>query len=114
MAKYHGNIGFVEQYESKPGVWTNRIVERECYGDVLNWNYNSRSSSETTNEELGINNQISIVANDYAFKNFQFMQYIVYMGVKWKITSVSVQYPRLILSIGGLYNAKSPNTPVAT
>lgn len=105
MAKFHGNIGFAEQYESKPGVWSNRIVEREYFGDVLNFFYTASNGSETTNDELGINNQISIVANEYAFQNFQFMRYIVYMGVKWRITKVDVNYPRLELSIGGVYNA---------
>ena len=105
MAKYHGNVGFTEQYESKPGVWSERIVERECYGDVPSSYFSARSTSETTNDELTLSNQISIVGNKYAFENFQFMKYIVYMGVKWRITKVDVQYPRLVLSIGGVYNA---------
>ena len=106
MAKFHGNIGFVEQYNSKPGVWSSeRIVEREYYGDVLSSYFSARSTSETTNDELTLSNQISIVANKYAFENFQFMKYIVHMGVKWEITKVDVQYPRLVLSIGGVYNA---------
>ena len=105
MAKYHGNVGFAEQVETAPGVWSERIVEKECYGDVLSAYYNARTGSETTNDELTINNRISIVANDYAFKNFQFMKYVVYMGTKWEISNVEVSYPRLILSIGGVYNA---------
>lgn len=105
MAKFHGNIGFTEQYNSKPGVWSERIVEREYYGDTLSSYFSARSTSETTNDELTLSNQISIVANKYAFENFQFMKYIVYMGVKWEITKVDVQYPRLVLSIGGVYNA---------
>lgn len=114
MAKFHGNIGFTEQYEypSGSGVWKKRIVEREYFGDELSMTYNAHSGSETTNDELTVNKRISIVANDYAFKNFQFMQYIVYMGVKWRITNVEPQYPRLILSMGGVYNAKSPNSSV--
>lgn len=108
MAKFHGNIGFAdqaEQRETKPGVWSEQIVEREYYGDVISAFYNTRNGSETTNDELGINNRISIVANEYAFQNFQFMKYVVYMGTKWRITNVEVQYPRLVLSIGGVYNA---------
>ena len=105
MAKYHGNIGFTEQYESKPGVWSERIVEKEYYGDVVSAFFNARTDTNTTNDELTINNRISVVANDYAFQNFQFMKYVVYMGTKWRITNVEVQYPRLILSIGGVYNA---------
>ncbi len=105
MAKFAGNIGFEEQYNSKPGVWTTRIVERHYNGDLLSSFYNANDRSESTNDELTINNRISIVANDYAFRNFQYMKYVVYMGVKWRISNVEVQYPRLILSIGGVYNA---------
>ena len=105
MAKFHGNVGFAEQVKTAPGVYSEHIVEREFYGDTVSAFYNARSDSETTNDELTINNRISIVANDYAFQNFQFMKYIVYMGTKWKITNVEVSYPRLILSIGGVYNA---------
>lgn len=105
MAKFAGNVGFEEQYESKPGVWSPRIVERRCTGDVLSFFYNASNKSESTNDELTINNRISIIANDYAFQNFQYMKYVVYMGVKWRISNVEVQYPRLILSIGGIYNA---------
>lgn len=112
MAKFHGNIGFTEQYEKTPGNWTERIVEKEYFGEVISLSYNARSGSETTNDELTVNKRISIVANDYAFQNFHFMKFVVYMGVKWKITSVEPQYPRLILSIGGVYNAKSPNSSI--
>lgn len=105
MAKFHGNIGFAEQVKTAPGVYGEQIVEREYYGDVINSFFNARATSETTNDELGISNRISIVANDYAFKNFQFMKYVVFMGVKWHITNVEVRYPRLELSIGGVYNA---------
>ena len=112
MAKFHGNIGFTEQYEKTPGYWTERIVEKEYFGDVISLSYNARSGSETTNDELTVNKRISVVANDYAFKTFQFMKYVIYMGVKWKITNVEPQYPRLILSIGGVYNAKSPNPSI--
>lgn len=105
MAKFAGNVGFEEPYESKPGVWSTRIVERRCIGDVVSSFYNSNNKSESTNDELTINNRISIVANDYAFQNFQYMKYVVYMGVKWEISNVEVQYPRLVLSIGGVYNA---------
>ena len=112
MAKFHGNIGFAEQYESAPGVYKERIVEKSYKGEVLSAFFNARSGSETTNDELTINNRISIVANDYAFKNFQFMKFVVYMGTRWKITNVEPQYPRLILSMGGVYNAKSPNSSI--
>lgn len=103
MAKYHGIIGFVEQYESKPGVWKDRVTEREYYGDVLSASFSSRSETEV-NSDFKLNDRISIVANTYAIENLRFMRYITYMGVKWKITGIDPQYPRLVLSIGGEWN----------
>jgi hypothetical protein len=53
---------------------------------------------------LAINNQISIVADPFANQNFHSMKYVEFMGTRWKITNVDVQYPRLILTMGGVYN----------
>jgi hypothetical protein len=104
MAKFHGIIGFAENYEERPGVWRDRIVERPYYGDVLDRFFENRTSQEV-NDDLILSNQISIVSDTYAFENFQFMKYVTYLGKKWKITRVGVQYPRLVLSMGGVYNA---------
>lgn len=105
MAKFHGKIGYAEQYEKAPGVWVERIVERECFGEVLSASFRTQNSTDTTNDDLHINNRISIVSNTYAIEHFQFMRYVTYMGTKWKITNVDVEYPRLVLVIGGVYNA---------
>jgi hypothetical protein len=110
MGKFHSNVGFAEQYERTPGVWANRIVEREYYGDTLSAFYNTQPSTDTTNDDLKLNNKLSIVSDSYAIEHFQMIKYIVFMGVKWKVTGVELQYPRLILSIGGVYNAKSANS----
>lgn len=32
------------------------------------------------------------------------MRYAEFGGVKWKVTDVKVQYPRLILTFGGIYH----------
>ena len=105
MGKFHGNIGFAEQYEARSGVWSNRIVERGYFGDVVSLSFSSQNSSDTTNDDIRLNNRVEIVSDTYAIENFQFMKYVTYMGVKWKITNVEVRYPRLVLSIGGVYNA---------
>ena len=104
MAKFYGPIGYAESKEVSPGVHMDEIVERNYAGDLLSNTSRWSTSSETTNDDLNINNRISILADPYAFKNFHSMKYVEFMGTKWKITSVEVQYPRLILSIGGVYN----------
>lgn len=103
MAKYYGQIGFAESVESSPGVYVEKIVERNYYGELVR---NSRrlQSANQLNDNINISNEISIVADPYADKNFHMMRYIEFMGTKWKISNVEVQPPRLILTVGGVWN----------
>lgn len=103
MAKFFGKIGYGETVEIRPGVNRVMITEKEYYGDVLR-NIRRYENSGQINDNLNVANSISIVADPFANQNFHLMRYIEYMGAKWKITSVEVQYPRLILTIGGVYN----------
>lgn len=104
MAKYYGAIGYaVESVETKPGVWEEQIMERNYYGDVIR-NTRSLQNTEHLNDDINVSNQISIVADPYAIANFHSIRYATFMGVKWKIPSVDVQPPRLVLTLGGLYN----------
>lgn len=103
MAKFYGLIGFGEAVETAPGVWEDSITERPYFGDVLR---NSRrlQTTDRVNDNLNISNEISIVADPYAMKNFHSMRYVTYMNTKWKVSNVTVQYPRLILTIGDLFH----------
>lgn len=103
MAKFCGVIGYVITRETEPGIYVEEIVENEYYGDVIRNTRRLREAAKV-NDDINISNQISIVADPFANNNFHTMRYIMFMGAKWKITEVEVQYPRLILSIGGLYN----------
>ena len=102
MAKFYGTIGYATTTETSPSVWTEEITEREYQGDVLT--YSKRyQSTEYRNDDIIIENRISIIADPYAYENFIYIRYITWLGHKWKVSSVDVKYPRLILTIGGLY-----------
>lgn len=103
MAKWYGKIGYAETVETDPGIWEEEITERPYYGDSYR-NTRLLQNSGNVNDNINIANQISIVADPYANQNFHAMRYIEFMGTKWKITNVEVQYPRLILTIGGVFN----------
>lgn len=105
MGKWFGRIGYAEQLETTPGVWEEKIVERDYYGDVVR-NYRKLESSGEVNDNINVSMEISIVADPYAIQNFHAMRYIEYMGSLWKLSNVEVNYPRLILQIGGLYNGQ--------
>ena len=101
--KWFGTIGYADQVETMPGVWEDEITEREYFGDLTR-NTRRLQMTDKLNDDIEISNEISIVSDPYANENFHSMRYAMHMGTKWKITSVEVQYPRLILSLGGIYN----------
>ena len=105
MAKYYGAIGYAETVEKRPGVWKEQITERMYSGDLLK-NTSRFQTADKLNDDINITNEISIVADPYANQNFHLMRYVVFMDTKWKITNVEVQYPRLRLTLGGVYNEK--------
>ena len=105
MAKFYGAIGFATSTQTSPGVWEDIIVEHNYKGDVIKITRNE-VDRESLNPNLTISNRISIVADAFAGENIFAMRYVFWMGSKWSITSVEVQRPRLILSIGGVYNGK--------
>lgn len=103
MAKYYGVIGFAELVENTPGVWTEEITERYYYGDDIR-DTRKLQNSGGVNDNINIANKLSILADPYANEKIFDMRYAEFRGAKWKITDVEVQYPRLVLMLGGLYN----------
>lgn len=103
MAKFCGIIGYVVTKETESGIFEECLIENEYYGDIIKNSRRLRDSSKV-NSDITVSNQISIIADPFANNNFHAMRYVQFMGAKWKITEVEVQYPRLILTMGGLYN----------
>lgn len=102
MAKFYDTVGFVKTVESAPGVWTEQVVERKYYGNVISRARSLQGSG--VNDNINISDEISIVADPFANENYFAIRFVEYMGTKWKVQSISVQFPRLNLSLGGLYN----------
>ena len=110
MAKFHGRVGFGQQAETAPGVWTEAITERSYYGDVIR---NSRGVREgnALNPDFTVGNSISIVADAYANEHIFAMRYVEWAGEFWAISNIDVQRPRLILLLGEVYNGPTVATP---
>lgn len=106
MAKFCGMIGFATtvEDENNPGIWSEEIVEKRYSGDVIRSRRRLQTTSDSSNDNITISNEISIVADPYANQNMYAIRYVVFNGVKWKVETVDVEYPRLILSIGGVWN----------
>ena len=91
MNKFFGKIGYSVMIQTAPGVNREKLIERDYYGDVIR-NTSQHQNSDTLNDNVNISNEI------------------IFMGAKWKITNIEVQYPRLILTVGGVYNGSANKT----
>lgn len=103
MAKFFGAIGYGITVEQAPGVFEDTIVERQYYGDIVR---NSRMlrGGDKVNDDISVNNSISVVADAYAGEHFHAIRYVSWSGARWKVSEVTVQSPRLILQLGEVYN----------
>lgn len=113
MSKWFGKIGYAIQKETEPGIWEDKIVERDYYGDLLTDN-RKRQSNNNVLDEITLSNMVSIIADPFAYNNCSCMAYAEIMGARWKISEVEVKPPRLNLTIGGVYNANTPRTSEET
>ena len=105
MARWHGKVGYSETVETAPGVWTPQDTVHEYDGDVLKNTSRWAGNSNSTNDNLKVSTQISIVADPFAIKKFHTIKWVEFMGVKWGVDSVDpTQPPRLILALGEVYN----------
>lgn len=109
MARFHGEVGYGDSVETFPGsgIWVDAITERPYFGDVIR-NTRKLESGEHLNSDISVSNSISIVADQYANEHFFKIKYVRWAGVLWTVDSVEVKSPRLILSLGSVYNGPTP------
>lgn len=109
MAKFYGEIGYGFSVEDPPdsGVWVVQISERPYYGDIIQIS-RKLEDGEGLNQDITVGNRISIVADEYAVVHFFAIKYVRWAGTLWVVTKVTVESPRLILSLGSVYNGPTP------
>jgi len=109
MARFFDKVGYGESVEapSGSGVHKDVMTERQYYGDVIR-NTRRLEPGDKLNDDIVVDNSISIVADEHAIKHFFNIKYVRWAGVLWSVTSVEVKAPRLILSLGSVYNGPTP------
>lgn len=103
MSKFYGKIGFGATVEVEPGRWDDDVVEKDYVGDILNISKKWREREEV-NDNLEISQRVSIICDLYASSNLKNIKYVEWKNTKWKVVSVEFKSPRLILTLGGVYN----------
>lgn len=109
MARFSGKVGYGESQEnpSGSGIWVDLITEYSYFGDVIR-NTRKMNEAEKLNNNISVGNSISIVADEYATKHFFAIRYVMWEGKAWTVSNVEVRSPRLILSLGEVYNGPFP------
>ena len=103
--RFCGIVGYVTTDTDDYGVSRQVQTERTYYGDIqkltTRW-----QTADKLNDDLNVSHRISILADPYAIQNFPYIKYVEWMGVRWTVQTVEMARPRLILSIGGVYNGE--------
>lgn len=111
--KYCGMIGYDLTVEDpdEPGVWRPNFIERKAKGDVLDLSTRWQADKDSANDDIVLTKKISIMMDPFVEANFSHIRYATYKGVKWRVESARPVYPRIELTLGGVYNGSTQRTP---
>lgn len=103
MAKFYGKVGFTVMEETLTDVWEPVETVKEYFGDLTR-NQRRWTNGESVNENIEVSNEVSLVMDDFLQENAGALKWVEAMGAKWKVNSITIDYPRLVLTLGGVYN----------
>lgn len=106
MSRFYGAIGFeLDQRETAPGIYESSTVEERNYSGMLHKNFRKfESTANGVNDNMVLENRISIVCDNYMADNWPMIRYAVCNGVKWKVERAEIKRPRIFLTLGGVWN----------
>ncbi len=103
MAKFSGQVGYVTQSETSPGVWSSVENSNMMKGDIIRQSSNSQNDNKV-NSDIALSHRVSLVGDAYSFGNYYNIRWIEIDGLKWEVSSVEIQRPRIIVTLGGVWN----------
>lgn len=113
MNKWYGIVGYVEDVETEPGIWTQKVTEKNYYGDIVKNTSRWTQSTTGLNDNTTVDSQIRILADPFAKQHFSSIKFVEFMGAVWEVSSITPEYPRIVVSMGGLWNGEREQTESA-
>lgn len=103
--KFYGNIGYGIPHTDDYGVTTDTIVEHQHYGDIAKIT-NNVVGAQQVEDNLRLNSEFRIIMDPFIAENFQYIKYIEWNGVMWKVSSATPDpdRPRINIHVGDVYN----------
>lgn len=105
MTRFYGKVGFANEGSLVDGVWTEGVTERSYFGDVLTEVINPQPGDKVVSD-IQVSHRIEVVADAYLMDNFVRVKFVEWSGVLWVATSATIQRPRVLLTLGGVYNGE--------
>lgn len=102
MSKFSGKLGFVTTVETEEGVYIEDRKEVPAKG-FLRRITNRYNNSDSVNTNLRLSNEVSVLATPWMNHHLMDLRYVVWKGSKWEVQSVSIDPPRVTITLGGLY-----------
>lgn len=103
MARFTGLVGYVTQEQSVPGVWSPVENSKMMKGDIIRQSSSSQNGDKV-NSDITLSHRVSLLGDAYAFGNYYTIKWVQLDGRKWQVSSVELQRPRIIVTLGGLWN----------
>jgi len=109
--KFHGVVGVAtgDQIEkpANSGIFVDEIEERVATGEQIR-DTRQIANPDKVNFDMTLSTTISVMADVFADVDFLAFRYCERAGVKWVIVNVEPARPRLLLTLGGVYNGPTP------
>lgn len=109
MSRFAGTVGYTVQEETTPGVWTTVEKTRKMKGDIMK-QVASHQSSEYLHDDVVLSHRVSLIGDAYAFDNYFNISWVKMDTQKWKVASIEVDRPRIIVTLGGVWNESKVRT----
>ena len=106
MARFYGKVGYINEEETGVDIIQNVPCEKSYKGDLVR-NTRRLENGPGVNDNVSLSNTISIVSDPYADTHIHAIRYVKWRGTAWKVTNVEVQPPRILLTLGGVYNGET-------
>lgn len=104
--RYYDDVTFVIQKEDPeaPGNWKEYKIVKPYMGE---WKRVESKwiAGDKVNDDKRINNQLEIIADSFALANWTNIRCVKWRGLEWAVPTATLRPPRVVLEIGGLYNA---------
>lgn len=109
MNKWYGVVGFMTTVPDPDhrGTFIEQLTIRKYYGDILRVSQRWQPVADKTNDDISVSHRISILSDPFAAQHFHEIRFVEWLGTRYKAESVEVEYPRIIISLGGVYHGDS-------